>query len=88
LSFHLERHSDHHANPTRSYQSLRHFDDAPALPGGYSTMFLMAYMPPVWFRVMNPKVLAWANGDLDKVNVLAEKRAEIAQRYAAQLATA
>jgi alkane 1-monooxygenase len=88
LSFHLERHSDHHANPTRSYQSLRHFDDAPALPGGYSTMFLMAYVPPVWFRVMNPKVLAWAKGDLDKVNVLAEKRAEIAQRYSAVLATA
>lgn len=81
LSFHLERHSDHHANPTRSYQSLRHFDDAPALPGGYSTMFLMAYVPPVWFRVMNPKVLAWANGDLGKVNVLPEKRAALEARY-------
>ncbi len=34
--YHLERHSDHHANPTRRYQSLRHFDDAPQLPSGYA----------------------------------------------------
>jgi alkane 1-monooxygenase len=87
LSFHLERHSDHHANPTRSYQSLRHFEDAPALPGGYSTMFLMAYVPPVWFRAMDPRVVAWANGDLDKVNVQPGKRAALEMRYAAQLAT-
>ena len=86
LSFHLERHSDHHANPTRSYQSLRHFDDAPQLPGGYSTMFLMAYLPPVWFRVMDPKVLDWANGDLDKVNVAPGKRARLERRYAPLLA--
>jgi alkane 1-monooxygenase len=32
--FHLERHSDHHANPLRRYQSLRHFDEAPQLPNG------------------------------------------------------
>ena len=88
LSFHLERHSDHHANPTRSYQSLRHFDDAPELPGGYSTMFLMAYLPPVWFRVMDRKVLAWARGDLDKVNIAPGQRERIENRYAARLATA
>jgi alkane 1-monooxygenase len=88
LSFHLERHSDHHANPTRSYQSLRHFDDAPELPGGYSTMFLMAYVPPVWFRVMDRKVLEWANGDLDKVNIAPGKRAQLEARYAGFLAAA
>lgn len=88
LSFHLERHSDHHANPTRSYQSLRHFDDAPELPGGYSTMFLMAYLPPLWFRVMDPKVLEWADGDLDRVNVAPGERAQLETRYAHLLAAA
>ena len=88
LSFHLERHSDHHANPTRSYQSLRHFDDAPELPGGYSTMFLMAYLPPLWFRVMDPRVLAWANGDLSQVNVAPGKRAALAARYPERVAVA
>jgi alkane 1-monooxygenase len=68
ISFHLERHSDHHAHPTRRYQALRHFDDLPQLPGGYTLMFLLAYLPPVWFRVMNPRVLAWADGELARVN--------------------
>jgi alkane 1-monooxygenase len=45
ISFHLERHSDHHAHPTRRYQALRHFDELPTLPGGYTVMFLLAYLP-------------------------------------------
>lgn len=68
--FHLERHSDHHANPTRRYQSLRNFDNIPQLPNGYYGMYLLAYFPPLWFRVMDPKLLALPHiqGDLSKVN--------------------
>jgi alkane 1-monooxygenase len=66
--FHLERHSDHHANAARRYQSLRHFEDVPQLPSGYFGMFLLAYVPPLWFRVMDPKVLALVDGDLGRVN--------------------
>jgi len=69
LTFHLQRHSDHHANPMRPYQSLRDFKDLPRLPSGYPGVFVLAAIPPLWFRVMNPKVLAWAGGDLSKVNV-------------------
>jgi alkane 1-monooxygenase len=69
ISFHLERHSDHHAHPTRRYQALRHFDELPQLPGGYTLMFLLAYLPPLWFRVMNPRVLELAGGDLARVNL-------------------
>jgi alkane 1-monooxygenase len=88
LSLHLERHSDHHANPTRSYQALRHFDDAPELPGGYSAMFLMAYVPRLWFKVMDPKVIDWADGDLSKVNVAPEAREALQARYPQPLALA
>jgi alkane 1-monooxygenase len=72
LLFHLERHSDHHANPTRRYQSLRHFDDVPRLPSGYFGMFLLAYVPPLWFRVMDKRLLALPSveGDLSRVNRL------------------
>ncbi len=35
LLYHLQRHSDHHANPVRRYQALRHVDEAPQLPTGY-----------------------------------------------------
>lgn len=35
ILFHLQRHSDHDAHPTRSYQPLHDFKDLPALPTGY-----------------------------------------------------
>lgn len=68
--FHLQRHSDHHAYPSRRYQSLRDFPDLPRLPSGYFGMFLLAYVPPLWFRVMDPRLLALpqVRGDLTKVN--------------------
>lgn len=70
LLFHLERHSDHHANPIRRYQSLRHFEDLPSLPTGYFGVFLLAYVPPLWRRVMNPRLMALPHvaGDASRVN--------------------
>jgi len=69
LLYHLQRHSDHHANPTRRYQALRHFDEAPELPSGYATMIVLAYVPPLWRRVMDRRVLAHYGGDLSRANV-------------------
>ena len=45
LLFQLQRHSDHHAFPTRRYQTLRHFDDVPQLPTGYAGMIVVALVP-------------------------------------------
>ena len=74
ILFHLQRHSDHHAHPTRSYQSLRDFKDLPSLPSGYPGMFLAA-MFPSWFRsIMDHRVLDWAKGDLDKIQIQPGKR--------------
>ena len=61
--FHLQRHSDHHAFPQRRYQVLRHYDEAPQLPTGYSGMYLLALVPPLWFKVMNPRVEAYYKGE-------------------------
>lgn len=74
--FHLQRHADHHANPSRRYQSLRHFPDLPQLPSGYFGMFPLAYVPPLWFRVMDPRLLALpqVGGDLDRVNLDPRRR--------------
>ena len=81
--FHLERHSDHHSNPLRRYQSLRHFDDLPQLPNGYFGMYLLAYLPWLWFRVMDRRLLKLPHidGDLDKVNICPRARADILMRY-------
>ncbi|WP_018352404.1 alkane 1-monooxygenase [Longispora albida] len=69
LLYHLQRHSDHHANPTRRYQSLRHMDDAPQLPSGYPGMILLAWATPLWRRVMDRRVLAHYGGDVTRANV-------------------
>ncbi|MGE0217765.1 alkane 1-monooxygenase [Mycolicibacterium sp.] len=64
--FHLQRHSDHHANPQRRYQALCHADDAPQLPAGYATMVVLALFPPLWRRVMDRRVLAHYGGDIHR----------------------
>lgn len=82
--FHLERHSDHHAHPMRRYQSLRHFDGLPTLPNGYFGSYLLAYVPWLWYRVMDERLLSLAHidGDMGKVNVDPDRRAELMARYA------
>ncbi|GLY21394.1 alkane 1-monooxygenase [Micromonospora sp. NBRC 101691] len=67
--FQLQRHSDHHANPLRRYQTLRSFDSAPQLPAGYATMVVAALVPPLWRRTMDHRVLAHYGGDPSRANV-------------------
>ena len=85
--FHLERHSDHHAHPIRRYQSLRHFDDLPTLPNGYFGSYLLAWVPWLWFRVMDRRLLELSHidGDLDKVNIDPRKRERVVARHAASV---
>ena len=57
----LQKHSDHHYNPNKSYQLLTAFDSnaAPQLPFGYPIMVLLSLFPSQWKKVMNPKVQEW-----------------------------
>ncbi len=57
--FQLQRHSDHHANAIKRYQVLNHYDQSPQLPFGYPTMIIIALFPPLWFRMMNPRLKEW-----------------------------
>ncbi|MFW0792085.1 fatty acid desaturase [Gordonia sp. CPCC 205333] len=81
--YHLQRHSDHHANPTRRYQTLRSFDGAPNLPSGYASMITLAYFPPIWRKVMDHRVLDHYDGDITKVNIQPNRREKILARYGA-----
>jgi len=56
MLFQLQRHSDHHETARRRYQALRHYDASPQLPGGYPAMLLLALVPPLWKRVIDPRV--------------------------------
>lgn len=83
LLFQLQRHSDHHANPARSYQSLRSLENLPELPTSYSAMYVLAYIPPLWFKVMNKRLLdvPHINGDLSKVNISPKQKEKIFAQY-------
>jgi alkane 1-monooxygenase len=61
LLINLQRHSDHHYKPDRRFPLLQTYDedDAPQLPYGYPIMTTAAMIPPIWRRVMNPRVRAW-----------------------------
>lgn len=67
--YQLQRHSDHHAHPNRPYQVLRHFEESPQLPSGYASMIVPAYIPPLWFALMNKRVVAHYKGDMSKINM-------------------
>jgi len=81
ILFNLQRHSDHHANPTRRFQSLRNFEGLPQFPSGYPAMFALAYVPWAWRRVMDRRVLTLVHGDLSKVNVDPALSAKRRARY-------
>ncbi|QQZ14963.1 MULTISPECIES: alkane 1-monooxygenase [Rhodococcus] len=79
--YHLQRHSDHHANPTRRYQTLRSMDGAPNLPSGYASMITLAYFPPLWRKVMDHRVLDHYDGDITRVNIQPGKREKVLAKY-------
>ncbi|GAC57797.1 alkane-1-monooxygenase [Gordonia hirsuta DSM 44140 = NBRC 16056] len=84
--YHLQRHSDHHANPTRRYQVLRSFDEAPNLPSGYASMIAVAYVPAVWRKVMDKRVIAHYGGELSRANLQPGKEEQLLAKYADQCA--
>ncbi|WP_425093069.1 alkane 1-monooxygenase [Tropicimonas sp. S265A] len=61
LLINLQRHSDHHYKPDRRFPLLQTYgeNEAPQLPFGYPVMTMAAMVPPIWRRMMNPRVRAW-----------------------------
>jgi len=82
LLYHLQRHSDHHANPTRRYQTLRDFEESPVLPTGYAGMIVLAAVPAIWRRVMDQRVVDHFGGDVSLANISPRKRERYLARYA------
>jgi alkane 1-monooxygenase len=61
LFINLQRHSDHHCRPDRRFPLLAAHgpDTAPQLPTGYPLAVLLALVPPLWRRVMAPRLADW-----------------------------
>ena len=52
----LQRHADHHAHAGKPHTALCDEPDAPQLPAGYGAMVLLAWIPPLWRAVMDPRI--------------------------------
>ena len=60
MMLHAPRHSDHHANPARAFPDLRlNQDTMPMLPHSLPVMAVLALVPPIWFRLMDGRAMAW-----------------------------
>ncbi len=88
LLYHLQRHSDHHANPTRRYQALRDYQESPVLPTGYAGMILLALVPPAWRRVMDSRVLGHFDGDMSRANISPRRRSAVLAAHPRSASTA
>ena len=84
LLYHLQRHSDHHANPTRRYQTLRDYEQSPVLPTGYAGMIVLSIVPAIWRRVMDQRLLEHYDGDVTRANIAPRARRRILSRYGAR----
>ncbi len=55
----IGRHSDHHAYPRRACGDLRTRGDSPKHQHGYLVMIALALAPPLYKKMMQPKLDAW-----------------------------
>ncbi|TNE82361.1 MAG: alkane 1-monooxygenase [Bacteroidetes bacterium] len=52
--FQLQRHPDHHGDWMKWYPYLESKTESPQLPSGYPAMLVLAAIPSLWFKVMDP----------------------------------
>jgi alkane 1-monooxygenase len=59
--FNLPRHSHHHAQASVSFDKLEPMQDAPVMISGYISTIAVVLIPPLWFKLMQPKLAYWDN---------------------------
>ena len=57
--YNLPRHSNHHMFASKPFWALEANAAAPLLPYGYKTMIVLALVPPLWRRVIDPRLRDW-----------------------------
>jgi len=58
ILFKLQRHSDHHESPYKSYQALSFYNESPVLPHGYALCILTSFFPSMWFTAADRSLKA------------------------------
>ena len=73
--FSLTRHSAHHEKGDLPFWNLKPYPEAPEMPYGYLTTIFLAFFPPVWRAVMNPRLKEWdeKQASREELEILASK---------------
>ncbi len=76
--FNLTRHSHHHAKASIPFHELKPMENSPQMITGYLGTVIVALIPPLWHKLMTPKVLHWdqhfaSDGELELVKRANEK---------------
>ena len=58
-----------------------HSDDVPQLPNGCFGMFTVAYFPPLWFALMDARLVAAVHSDPARINFHPRRRAALMRRH-------
>lgn len=61
MLFNLPRHAHHHTEPWHHADALRHTAASPQMPTGYAGMVLLTLVPPLFRRVMEPRLTQYAH---------------------------
>ena len=67
--FQVGKHADHHMHPSHTYDQLVHQHDSPVQPTGYSGMMWLALVPPLWFKIMNKRIILFTTKSLQHETV-------------------
>ena len=67
--FELGKHADHHMHPSHTYDELVYHPDSPEQPTGYSGMMWLALLPPLWFKIMNKRIILFTSKTLQHETV-------------------
>tara|TARA_Y100000590_G_scaffold434367_1_gene552480 strand:- start:1483 stop:2487 length:1005 start_codon:yes stop_codon:yes gene_type:complete len=55
-TFNLGLHAEHHQTSSKHYPLLSQQKKLMEMPANYPVMIMMALVPPIWFKIMNPKL--------------------------------
>ena len=59
--FNLPRHSHHHAQGALPFEKLKPYPEAPKMITGYLATLFITLLPPLWQKLMQPKLEQWDN---------------------------
>jgi alkane 1-monooxygenase len=52
----LSRHADHHYYASKPYHTLNSYPNGNKLPSGYAGLFFVAIFPPLWYKLIHPRI--------------------------------